>query len=400
MKKLGFEATAVTVRHLQEQSAGDASLILALIDLDGLDGYNILEVLTRKAVRTPVVAVGSRSGRGKIVEKLLGRPLAYLSKPIHEDDLKDAVDRVLAPVPVLEDAPTERWQDPWQRPDIRLGEVIDALRDGDIDLPTIGPIAMELQSLLHRPTAGVEETVSVVQQDPTVAAGVLRLANSSRYRAIVPITTLRNACLRLGNKTVVALAQEALLRDLFSLGSGPVQQLAHAMWTSVIVTSQGARQIAIEKGIPNPDEVQVAAMFHNLGELVLLRATAGLYRDPVKWENPIFLASVGREIARHHGEVGGLLLRSWNLDEHLVKIAEHHHVPEVGELDERTMLLCNIVLAAWAGAEQAGFGWRIGGRRTRARRALHSLHLTEPELLRIFEGAKSWVAGSLPVTGS
>jgi HD-like signal output (HDOD) protein len=257
---------------------------------------------------------------------------------------------------------------------------------------------MELHQLLHRPTAGVEETVGVVQQDPAVAAGVLRLANSSRYRAIVPITTLRNACLRLGNKTIVALAQEAVLRDLFALGSGPVQQIAHAMWQSVIVTSHGARQIAIEKGIPGPDELQVAAMFHNLGELVLMRATAGLYRDPKRWENPIFLAALGREIAECHGEVGALLLRSWGMDESFIRITEHHHAPDDVDMTERERTLCNVVLAAWAGAEQAGFGWRLGGRRTRAHRALYALNLTEPELLRIFDDAESWVTGSLPVT--
>ena len=400
LDKLGFEPTTVAARNLNEQNPAEFTLILALIDLENLDGYSVLENLTLKAGTTPVIAVGDRASRGKVVEKLLGRPLAYLSMPVHETQLKEAVLRVLAPAPKLEDAPTQRWDQPWQRPDLRLTEVIDSLRHGETDLPTIGPIAMELHQLLHRPTAGVEETVGVVQQDPAVAAGVLRLANSSRYRAIVPITTLRNACLRLGNKTVVALAQEAVLRDLFALGSGPVQEIAHAMWQSVIVTSQGARQIAIEKGIPNPDEVQVAAMFHNLGELVLMRATAGLYRDPKRWENPIFLASLGREIAESHGEVGALLLRSWGMDESFIRITEHHHNPSDVDLTERERTLCNVVLAAWAGAEQAGFGWRIGGRRTRAHRALYALHLTEPELLRIFDDAESWVTGSLPVNHS
>jgi HD-like signal output (HDOD) protein len=398
MNKLGFKSTTMAARNFGERDAGDFVLVLALIDLANLDGYSILEGLTRKAGKTPVIVVGERSSRGKIVEKLLGRPLAYLSTPIQGTQLKDAVQQVLAPAPKLEDAPTERWDQPWQRPDLRLTEVIDGLRTGEVDLPTIGPIAMELHQLLQRPTAGVEETVGVVEQDPAVAAGVLRLANSSRYRAIVPIMTLRNACLRLGNKTVVALAQEAVLRDLFALGAGPVQQIAHAMWQSVVVTSQGARQIAIEKGIANPDEIQVAAMFHNLGELVLMRATAGLYRDPNRWENPIFLASLGREIALYHGEVGALLLRGWGMDESFIRVTEHHHSPGDVDLTERERTLCHVVLAAWAGAEQAGFGWRMGGRRTRAHRALYSLHLTEVELLRIFEGAESWVAGSLPLT--
>ena len=400
VERLGFTVTSHAGSRLLADDVQNATLLVALIDLESLDGYSILETITRRTEGIPIIAVGDLASRGKIVEKLLGRPLAYLATPLRETELKQAITQVLAPAPKLEDAPTERWEQPWQRPDIGLEEVLVSLREGDIALPTIGPIAMELHALLRRPTAGVEETVAVVEQDPTVSAGVLRLANSSRYRAIVPITTLRNACLRLGNRTVVALAQEAILRDLFALGSGPVQQIAHSMWRSVIVTSQGARQIAIEKGIDNPDEVQVAAMLHNLGELVLLRATAGLFRDPAKWENPIFLAAVGRKIARHHTEVGGLLLRRWGLDSHFIDIAEHHHLPEVVQLDERTATLSHLVLAAWAGSEQSGFGWRIGGRRTRARKALHALHLTEPELLRIFEGAEAWVASSLPITGN
>lgn len=391
MTGLGFESSTALAGEFESTDLPNYDLILAFIDLDSLDGYAILDELTRPGPILPLIAVGTREARGRILGKLLGRPLAYIALPLHGADLQEAIDRVLAPVPSIDDANTERWEEPWQRPDIRIGEVLDSLREGDVELPAIGPVAAQLQSLLRRPTAGVEETVAVVQQDPAIAAGVLRLANSTRYRAIVPITTLRNACLRLGNKTVVALAQETVLKDLFAVGGGPVQRLAHSMWESVIVTSQGARLIAIEKGIPGPDEVQVAAMLHNLGELVLLRATAGLYRDPTKWENSIFLASLGREVSKHHEEVGGLLLRNWGLEEPFIKVAEHHHNPDAPELSERERTLCRVVLAAWAGAEQSGFGWRLGGRRTRSRGALRALHLTSSDLKRIFEPASTWL---------
>jgi hypothetical protein len=88
------------------------------------------------------------------------------------------------------------------------------------------------------------------------------------------------------------------------------------------------------------------------------------------------------------------------MDKHFIRITEHHHHPDEVDMTERERTLCRVVLAAWAGAEQSGFGWRLGGRRTRAHRALQALHLTEPELLRIFESAESWVAGGLPVTHS
>ncbi|MEE2829894.1 MAG: HDOD domain-containing protein [Myxococcota bacterium] len=394
---LGFETTASPAASLLDHSVEDFDLVIALVTLDSLDGYSLLDSLTRSDTPTPVVAVGPREIRGKVVEKLLGRPLAYLTLPLRDLKLRDAIERVLTPVPQIEDAPTQPFQQSWERPDIRIAEIIEVLHSGEIQLPTIAPIAMDLQALLRRPTAGVESIVGVVEQDPAVASDVLRLANSSRYRAIVPITTLRNACLRLGNKTVVALAQEALLRDLFALGAGPVQQLARAMWENVIVTSQGARRIAIAKGMEDADEIQVAAMFHNLGELVLLRATAGLYRDARNWENPIFLAGIGREIARNHEAVGAMLLESWGLDDRYVRIARHHHQPEEGGLSVPERIAADTVMAAWAGACHAGYGWRLGSRRVHARDAMNRLRLSESAVAQIFEEADNWLDGSLPV---
>ena len=392
---LGFETTSSAAGSLNDHKVEDFDLVIALVSLDSLDGYSLLDSLTRSGSPTPVVAVGPREIRGKVVEKLLGRPLAYLTLPVRELKLRDAIERVLTSVPPVEDAPTEPFQQSWERPDIRIAEIIDVLRSGEIKLPAIGPIAMDLQALLRKPTCGVENTVGVVEQDPAVSSDVLRLANSSRYRAIVPITTLRNACLRLGNKTVVALAQEALLRDLFALGAGPVQRLARAMWQNVVVTSQGARRIAIAKGMEDADEIQVAGMFHNLGELVLLRATAGLYRDARNWENPIFLAGVGREIARHHEDIGAMLLENWGMDDRYVRIARFHHCPDEGQLAPDERRAADTVMAAWAGACHAGYGWRLGSRRLHARDAMNRLRVSEATVAQIFEEAASWLDGAV-----
>ncbi len=269
-----------------------------------------------------------------------------------------------------------------------LSKLSEQITDGTIQLPPLDPVAMELQQLFDSGSPGIGEVLAVVERDPAVAAAMLRLANSIRFQGGKATSTLKAACIRLGNRRVLTIAQEVMVKELFS-GQGEFGDVATAMWENVLVTSQGARLLAERLGDMDPDEVHLAALFHNMGELVLLRVLRNLTGDKAVTGDD--LALFADEVARRHEEVGALLLKTWGISPAFVRLAGRHHkaplAPETAEI-RRLRLVAH---GSWQMALHAGFTYLPGQDAEGAPAAVEALGLDWEEIEELFERSKDWV---------
>ena len=368
------------------------SAILLTVPMPTLAGRALLHELAGWAEALPVVVVGTAQARAEVLKGLGERPARYLALPISRTELSDAVLEVIE-LAARSGGRVEPVSRAPRGPRVPVQELVQAVRTGRAELPAIAPIAGDVQRLLGDPECGVAQVVEIVEQDPAITAEILRVASSARFQAAVRIKTLKTACMRLGNKRVLVLAQEALLRDLFAVGVGPVARLVDALWRHVLVKSNGARVIAVKAGSPRPDEVQVAAMLGDLGELALLRLCADPKRRLRGWDDPRFVAGLGDEIAEAHEEVGAKLLESWQMAPELVRLARSHHAPPRDRVADDEARLRGVVLAAWAGACRAGYGWYPGQENVDLERPARALGLKASEVEGVFEEASKWVDG-------
>jgi len=335
------------------------------------------------------VVAGQAQARAEVLQGLGERTARYLAPPISGTDLSDAVLAVIAGA-----ARSGGQVGGGRSRRFPVAELVREVRAGRRSLPAIAPIAGDVQRLLGDPECGVAEVLAVVEQDPVITAEILRVANSARFQAARQIKDLKTACMRLGNKRVLVLAQEALLRDLFAVGSGPVARLAEALWRHVLVKANAARAIAALSGSPRPDEDQVAAMLADLGELALLRLCADPKRALRGWDDPRFVAALGDEIAGAHEEVGGILLESWKMSPELVRLARRHHAPPVGRPSTDDERVRKVIVAAWAGACRAGHGWYPGQERIDLDGPSRALGLKAGAVEAVFADAGKWLEGA------
>ncbi len=384
--QMGYSAAATdgSAKTVSTLRRHPFAAVIATVRMPTLRGAAMLQELARWPAATAVLAVGDPGTSVQVLSALRGRPSAFLANPFARTSLERELRQLLSDTSI----------DSGQAPSpgaLDLSGIVREIASGDAQVPAIAPIAADVQRLLRDPEAGVGEVLEVVGQDPAVATNILRLANSSRYRPPSPIRTLRTACMRLGNQRVLALAQEAVLRDLFAVGAGPVQQIVSALWRHTQIKAYGAREIAVRAGVPRPDELQVAAMMVDLGELALLRVFAERQPRTASWREEAFLAQVGAGIANAHEEVSAELLRRWQLDSWIVDLARHHHSsPRHGgrRVDARARA---VLVVAWAGACRAGFGWLPGQEEADPGRSLTVLGLDEDALTEVFADASDWV---------
>ncbi len=87
-------------------------------------------------------------------------------------------------------------------------------------LPTLPAVVIEILELTRNPDVSIEDLSYALARDPVLAAKLLRLANSSLFRRGDPVTTLIDAAVRLGLKTVKLMALSFTLADAIPRGAG------------------------------------------------------------------------------------------------------------------------------------------------------------------------------------
>ena len=95
------------------------------------------------------------------------------------------------------------------------------------NLPNVPEVAQVLIRQFDDPNTSIETLSRTVSRDPVIAAKVLRLANSARFRGARESTSIEDAALRLGFNTLRTLGLRRRLqgRTRFRSASLLVQQL-------------------------------------------------------------------------------------------------------------------------------------------------------------------------------
>ncbi len=229
------------------------------------------------------------------------------------------------------------------------------LARGKVELPVLDPGVRDLPDLLKRQDSASEEVVAAIGRDPSLTVSVLRLANSAAYSLGQPATTLHEACVRLGNRKVLALAMEVVVRNMFKSKSPIIQQALTRAWKCTFITARMAAHLASLLKRDDGSDIHIIALLHNVGELLFMM----LLSDLTEVTEQDF-TSITAQAEAYHEKFGDVLTRSWKMPRSIVQIAGcHHHAPEGTETEDQKIIR-NIVLAAWTITLKAGFTYMPG----------------------------------------
>jgi HD-like signal output (HDOD) protein len=206
--------------------------------------------------------------------------------------------------------------------------VLDRAERNSGDLPAFPGVATRLVDLLEHPEASLHEVEALVSQDPAVSSQLLRVANSLMYRGAMPIETVPQAVIRLGFRETAQVAMTAACRVLFSLEDRAELEIHPALWRSLWLDSllggYGGRLLSRELKRGQPDRIFLAAMFRNLGSLLILKIVArALVRG--RLPSPPTEAEMRDLIDVLHPRLGATYLRRCRLPDHVPDTAARHH---------------------------------------------------------------------------
>jgi len=197
-------------------------------------------------------------------------------------------------------------------------EVTTAIRKDQLQLPTLPEVALDIREAAEKEDISAAELAEVISADPSLAARVIKVANSPIYRGAREIETIGTAVARLGINQSCSLATGFAMQQMFQATSEVIDRKLRAVWAQ-------ATQIAAISGVLarnftrlKPDQAMLAGLTHNIGTLPVLTWAEEhdrLLNDGI---------TLDRVIDEIHGELGSLILRNWKFPDEIAAVPETH----------------------------------------------------------------------------
>lgn len=208
-----------------------------------------------------------------------------------------------------------------------LTELIDeAIASGETALPVFPHAVNELRNALKDEHRSLDAIAKQLAMDASLASQVLRVANSSFYAGLSKVNTVKEAIVRLGLARVVQIATLVMQKGLFSAKDPATNHAMTKLWQHSVAVALGSEWLAKRLSFETlAEEAFMAGLFHDIGELLLLRCL-----EDMRAKNPTINLPenlVHEIMCGQHEQKGTWLLQSWNLPETYCSIAGSHHHP-------------------------------------------------------------------------
>lgn len=209
-----------------------------------------------------------------------------------------------------------------------------------VKLPSIPQVTQALIKTLNDDSAGVQDIASIIGRDPSLAAKLLRLANSAQFGLPRGVGTIDEAIQMVGLAKVRSLSLGASLCDTFPVLPGLNQQ---TFWQGSMACAGYAQWLA---AMLDMDRAQawLTGMMLRLGELLIgqsnPQALAEIERQPClpggRWERE------RRLIGFAEGQITAELARRWNFPMLIVQALERAYDPLVEQAFSRLGAVVNL----------------------------------------------------------
>ncbi len=198
-----------------------------------------------------------------------------------------------------------------------IKKISDDISAGRVDLPPVPDIVMKLNKALERDDTSTNEIVKIIMADQILTSKILKIVNSAYYAKHGRITSLHQAVLYIGLKSLISVATVHALSGISPHNVNKVKNiLKHSLTTAFI-----ARALA-PYCAEDPEEAFVCGLLHDIGKTVLLE-NINHYRISDEALNEI--------LKDFHAEVGALLAEKWKFSDVIKTTIKFHHAPEDSE---------------------------------------------------------------------
>lgn len=257
-------------------------------------------------------------------------------------------------------------------------DIIDRqLASSDARLPVFNATALKIQQEIAKEDPDIRLVERMIVSDQSLTAKVLSVSNSSFYKGLNAVATVRNAIVRLGVNQVSNIVMQVTHENNFRSKDPFVHRNMRTLWRHSLGCAMGSNWLAKKCGFNNlAHEAFFAGLLHDVGKLFILTVIDDL-RHSADLDIQPSDALLREAMNSLHANHGYSLMVRWNLPENYCNIVRDHHNAEFDSKD----MLQNLVRLADKACLKLGIGMAEDPALVLAATAeAEALHISEVDL--------------------
>jgi len=193
------------------------------------------------------------------------------------------------------------------------------------DLPVLSGSIANILSLTDGTETNVSQIADVIKRDVSLSAAILRITNSSAFGLLRKVTTIDQAVMFLGFKS---LRNIALGVGVFNLFPPQEKDFLSKVWQRSLVTGLAARELSSMTGNKKKEDAFTIGLLHDIGLIAFYgydKKKASELLDKLENNGRTNLDDEKASMGLDHVEAGRLLAERWRLPEEIIDTMIHHH---------------------------------------------------------------------------
>ena len=182
------------------------------------------------------------------------------------------------------------------------------IEKGKIELPLLPQVAGQVMAMANDPSADAARLSALIHQDQSLAAHVLRIANSPAYMPRSPIVSLQHAVAMLGVNLLSEIALTVSLKNSALKVPGfdaDVKQL----WRHALASGVYAKEVARLRRF-NVESAYLCGLLHTIGKPVVLKTVVAIAAEKkLQLDHETTLSY----LEGYHARVGTIIATEWTL---------------------------------------------------------------------------------------
>jgi len=187
-----------------------------------------------------------------------------------------------------------------------------------IRLPTLPTLSLEALLVVNDAGSNMADIARIIGKDTSMAARLVRYANSPLYGGVNKVTSVKAAVVRIGVEAVRSAILNLAMHDVFTTHLEPIQERMERLWRhSVAVAVRGVLLTSHFKQL-DQGEAMLAGLIHDVGAIpVLIKAK----------DYSVLLdkgSNLDKLVGHLHMSLGKFILSHWNFEPFLIEVAGSH----------------------------------------------------------------------------
>lgn len=208
-------------------------------------------------------------------------------------------------------------------------------------LPTLPAVASKIISLSTKEDTSIREIAELISKDVSLSAKVLKIANSAFYSFPFKISTINQAVSRIGTNAIRSLILS--FSFLSVKGDNNTKYFNYEKFLEKSLSAAVAAKLIMEEIDKNePEEIFIAALLKEIGELIIARTFPQLYDQIFSQgvtDTEGLLALEEKIIGADHVCIGYEVVKSWGFPSVLLIPIQYHHSPEKYKSNDKKLKL-------------------------------------------------------------